>query len=101
PVPGGRVREMGLAFVHQHLGLIPSLSVTENLRLGALASSDRLAINWRAEHDAAAAVFSRFELALDPQAEVGALGRRTGSLGHCAGVRGSARPFRRAWGAGA
>ncbi|MEM9199514.1 MAG: sugar ABC transporter ATP-binding protein [Pseudomonadota bacterium] len=73
PVPGGRVREMGLAFVHQHLGLIPSLSVTENLRLGALASSDRLAINWRAEHDAAAAVFSRFELALDPRAEVGAL----------------------------
>ncbi len=73
PVPGAEVREMGLAFVHQHLGLIPSLSVTENLRLGALATRDRWHIAWRAEHARAAAVFARYGLDLDPRAEVGRL----------------------------
>ncbi|MEM9048841.1 MAG: sugar ABC transporter ATP-binding protein [Pseudomonadota bacterium] len=73
PVPGGRVREMGLAFVHQHLGLIPSLSVTENLRLGALATSRRLSINWSAAHAEAATVFAKYDLAFDPRAEVGTL----------------------------
>lgn len=73
PVPGGRVREMGLAFVHQHLGLIPSLSVTENLRLGALATSDAWAIDWGAEHAAAARIFAKYDLALNPRADVGTL----------------------------
>ena len=33
PVPGNLANGLGLAFVHQNLGLIPSLSLTENLRL--------------------------------------------------------------------
>ena len=73
PVVGAQVRSMGLAFVHQHLGLIPSLSVTENLFLGDFATSDHWAINWSRAHDAAAEVFSRFELVLDPRVEVGQL----------------------------
>jgi len=73
PIPAGRARELGLAFVHQHLGLIPSLTVTENLRLSALATSNAWAIDWRWEHDRAAEVFARYDLALDPRAEVGAL----------------------------
>src|SRR6266498_3596914 len=36
PLPPGRAHELGIAFVHQELGLIPSLSVLENLRLGEL-----------------------------------------------------------------
>ena len=32
PMPAGATRDLGIAFVHQHLGLIPSLSVLENLR---------------------------------------------------------------------
>ena len=70
PVPGAKVREMGLAFVHQHLGLIPSLTVMENLRLGDLATTHKWGINWRAEEARAAEVFARYDLALDPRREV-------------------------------
>ncbi|MEO0681910.1 MAG: sugar ABC transporter ATP-binding protein [Pseudomonadota bacterium] len=73
PLPAGQARALGLAFVHQHLGLIPSLSVTENLRLSALAASSAWAIDWTAEHERAAEVFARYALALDPRAEVGLL----------------------------
>lgn len=73
PVPGAQVRAMGLAFVHQHLGLIPSLSVTENLFLGDYANSDRWAINWNKAHQDAAGIFARFDLVLDPRVEVGRL----------------------------
>ena len=73
PVPAGQVRALGLAFVHQHLGLIPSLSVTENLRLGDLATSASWRIDWRAEHARAAEVFARYDLPLDPRVEVARL----------------------------
>jgi ribose transport system ATP-binding protein len=61
---------MGLAFVHQHLGLIPSLSVTENLRIGDLATRAQWRIDWAREHAHAAEVFARYDLTLDPRAEV-------------------------------
>ncbi len=70
PIPGPKVRALGLAFVHQHLGLIQSLSVTENLRLGDLATRSNWRIDWQAEHAHAAQVFARYDLALDPRAEV-------------------------------
>ena len=73
PVAGTEVRKLGLAFVHQHLGLIPSLSVTENLRLGDLATGQNWRIDWRAEHARAAEVFARYALPLDPRAEVARL----------------------------
>jgi len=73
PIPGPKVRELGLAFVHQHLGLIPSLSVTENLYLGTLANADDWRISWSAAHRRAGEVFARFGLSLDPRMEVGRL----------------------------
>jgi ribose transport system ATP-binding protein len=73
PIPGAKVRELGLAFVHQHLGLIQTLSVTENLRLGDLATKPNWRIDWRAEQAAAARVFARYDLDLDPGTEVGRL----------------------------
>jgi ribose transport system ATP-binding protein len=73
PIPGPKVRSLGLAFVHQHLGLIPSLSVTENLRLGDLATKPAWRIDWRAEQAAAAKIFARYDLDLDPASEVGHL----------------------------
>ncbi|QBF32000.1 sugar ABC transporter ATP-binding protein [Thalassococcus sp. S3] len=73
PVPGHVAREMGLAFVHQHLGLIPSLSVTENLFLGDLATGSDWAINWTRAHGKAAEIFGRFGLSLNPRAEVASL----------------------------
>ncbi|MEM6744264.1 MAG: sugar ABC transporter ATP-binding protein [Pseudomonadota bacterium] len=73
PLSGAWARDRGLAFVHQHLGLIPSLTVTENLRLASLATEQAWAIDWSAEHRAAAEVFARYDLPLDPRSEVGAL----------------------------
>ena len=73
PIPGPKVRALGLAFVHQHLGLIGSLSVTENLNIGRLATGHSWGLNWAREHDNAAAIFARYGLSLDPKADVARL----------------------------
>lgn len=73
PVKSSQLNEHGLSFVHQHLGLVPSLSVTENLYLGKLATQDNWGINWTAAHENARDVFERFQLELDPTMETGLL----------------------------
>ncbi len=73
PVDGVEARARGLAFVHQNLGLIPSLSVAENLFIGELSTGSDWALIWRALHTRAREIFARFGLALDPRAEVGGL----------------------------
>jgi ribose transport system ATP-binding protein len=73
PLPAAEAKRQGLAFVHQHLGLAPSLTVLENLRIGDFGSQTRWRINWRAEAAAAEASFARFGLDLDPAAEVSTL----------------------------
>jgi len=70
PMPAGTARELGISFVHQHLGLIPTLTVLENLLLGDLATDRRWRIRWQAEAAAARELFERFGLALDPRATV-------------------------------
>jgi ribose transport system ATP-binding protein len=67
--PGGHVR-LGMSFVHQDLGLIPSLGVIENLRLGALSTQPRLRISWRDERKRAAAALARVGVDVDPDARV-------------------------------
>jgi len=73
PIAGERAKAVGLAFVHQNLGLIPSLSVTENLRLTRLATEGFWALNWRSEHRTAAETLSRYGLNLSPDAPVATL----------------------------
>ncbi|MEO0914585.1 MAG: ATP-binding cassette domain-containing protein, partial [Pseudomonadota bacterium] len=73
PVTGQEARARGLAFVHQNLGLIPSLSVAENFYIGDFAAGYDWLLNWRALHAKAAETFSKFGLDLDPKAEVAAL----------------------------
>ncbi|HEU0024153.1 MAG TPA: ATP-binding cassette domain-containing protein, partial [Thermoleophilaceae bacterium] len=71
PFQPGLLRELGVRFVHQDLGLIPSLSVVENLLLDDLAG--RLAgarISWSKERARAAETFERFGAQLDPRARV-------------------------------
>ncbi len=70
PLLPGQSKQLGIAFVHQNLGLVPSLSVLENLRVGAFAEGRGLLINWRAERRTARELFARFGLALDPDATV-------------------------------
>jgi ribose transport system ATP-binding protein len=74
PVPLGGARTYGLGFVYQDLGLAPDLEVVENLFVGrrvtdALASA--APISWRSERDAARKIFERYEVDLDPSAQVG------------------------------
>jgi ribose transport system ATP-binding protein len=73
PLDPGQFRALGLSFVHQDLGLVPSLSVLENLRAGELAASRSLHIRWRRERRRARALFGRYNIDLDPSAPVSSL----------------------------
>jgi ribose transport system ATP-binding protein len=73
PLPPGRARALGISFVHQHLGLIPALTVLENLLLGRLAASRSMALSWRRLAAEARTLFARYDLALDPWAPVARL----------------------------
>ena len=66
PLPAGEFRKMGIAFVHQHLGLVPSMTVLENLLVGENAVEYHWLINWREKARRATALFQRFGLKLDP-----------------------------------
>jgi len=73
PIPPGTALGLGLAFVHQHLALVPSLSVLENLRINQFATRTRWRIDWGAERRAARETFRRFGLSIDPDARIGDL----------------------------
>ena len=77
PLPPGGVRSFGVAFVHQHLGLIPPVTVLENLLLTRLAGRGGMtqpwAINWAQERAAARRLFERYGLAIDPDVPVSRL----------------------------
>jgi ribose transport system ATP-binding protein len=70
PLGPGEFRKHRMSFVHQHLGLIPSLTALENLLLGRLAESEAWAINWSAERRAARALFASYDIDIDPEARV-------------------------------
>jgi ribose transport system ATP-binding protein len=70
PLAPGAFRKHRMSFVHQHLGLIPSLTSVENLLLGRLADRDEWAINWAAERRAAKRLFAHYDIDLDPDARV-------------------------------
>jgi ribose transport system ATP-binding protein len=73
PLETGAPRALGLRFVHQDLGLIPSLSVLENLCLEELGAARGARIAWRRERRKASEAFARFEVDLEPRATVAEL----------------------------
>lgn len=64
------IKKRGVAFVHQHLGLVPSLTVIENMRVTALGQKTPWFINWKREAKAISALFREFGLDIDPYAAV-------------------------------
>src|SRR5262245_60018214 len=70
PLKPGDYRRLGMSFVHQNLGLVPSLTVLENLRLVQLTTGGNKFINWRNEEAAARRALGRFGLDLDPHERV-------------------------------
>jgi ribose transport system ATP-binding protein len=72
PMKAGAFRDYGLTFVHQHLGLVSSLSVLENMRVASITAPKRK-IDWNAERIAAKAALDRFGVSLDLNARTGLL----------------------------
>ncbi len=73
PMAAGDFRALGLSFVHQNLGLVPSLSVLENLRVAQITAPSRSFIDWRQERAAAREALARFDIAIDPETRLGDL----------------------------
>ena len=73
PLAPGAFRHYRMSFVHQHLGLIPALTVVENLLIGRLAGQHAWAINWAAERRRARARFESYGIDIDPAAAVATL----------------------------
>src|SRR5271156_4013411 len=66
PLAPGAFRHHRISFVHQHLGLIPALTVLENMLIGRLAASRSIAIDWNRERRKVAARFEAYGLSIDP-----------------------------------
>jgi ribose transport system ATP-binding protein len=67
PLAPGAFRRHRISFVHQHLGLIPALTVLENMLIGRLAASRSVAIDWGGERRKVAARFEAYGLSIDPR----------------------------------
>ncbi|MGA1836622.1 sugar ABC transporter ATP-binding protein [Herbiconiux sp. 11R-BC] len=72
PYPPAKAAQLGLVFVHQDLGLVPTLSITENFALSQHYDTRGLApIRWRALRARASAELAALGHAdLDPRARV-------------------------------
>ncbi|WP_106743546.1 sugar ABC transporter ATP-binding protein [Yoonia maritima] len=69
PLDANRIRQMGVAFVHQHLALVPSLSVIDNMLISD-TSRRPYGIRWRAEKRKIQTLLDEFGLAIDPTATI-------------------------------
>ncbi len=65
-------RRLGIRLLDQHTEVLPDLSVTENLLLGALPRRRGL-VDWRTAHESAAALLAEHGLPLDPRGGAGLL----------------------------
>lgn len=71
PLGAGRPQQLGLAFVHQDLGLVPSVSALENYLLGSLATSrGSFRISWRTARRQMRTTLERYGIDIDPRALV-------------------------------
>ena len=74
PLSAGQLDALGIAFVHQDLGLVDSASVVDNIRVGRFARGrvSRL-VRWRTEAEAAAATLATLGCTADVRLPAGAL----------------------------
>jgi ribose transport system ATP-binding protein len=74
PARAAELAAGGITFVHQDLGLVDTLSVTENCRVGHFAAGRfSRRIDWNSEHEQVRAILARLDSDLDPRAPVGGL----------------------------
>ncbi|CAB3657078.1 sugar ABC transporter ATP-binding protein [Paraburkholderia rhynchosiae] len=72
--PTGHAARERIAFVHQDLGLVPSLSIAENLGLTCGFTLSRGAIDWREEHRRAQKLLDEYGIATLASDAVASLG---------------------------
>jgi ribose transport system ATP-binding protein len=74
PLPAGMAHERGMGFVYQDLGLVPGMTVLENLtiqsRSAGRGAGNFKPIGWRQERRTARKVLERYGLSLDPSMRV-------------------------------
>ena len=73
PLPSAEAYRLGLAFVHQDLGLLPDMTVLENIRIGRFATGAGWHIRWKDERKLVADALDRFGVHVSPDALVGSL----------------------------
>lgn len=73
PPSAARLAAVGIAFVHQDLGLINSLSVTENLWMRELSVRTGPFLSWRKEHARTRRTLARYGLDVQPAQSVSTL----------------------------
>lgn len=75
PIRPHQARDYGMSVVHQNLGLIPGMTVIENMRMGRLEGSRLLRrIDWEKERAEATAAFERIGRLVPLDSRVGSLG---------------------------
>lgn len=71
PLRRGEDSELGIAFVHQDLGLAESLTVLENMRLGRYRKQGKVPrISWRTERRICAQLLERFRISARPDTDL-------------------------------
>lgn len=67
------LKDRGLSFMHQDIGLVPTLSILENLRIGRLETGALRHIRWRKERNTVGKLLASFGLDLSPDIPVSRL----------------------------
>lgn len=98
PLPAQQLSQLGMRFVHQDLGLVPTLTVAENLFVDELADRGRPVVLRSAQIRRAAQVLEPFGRPIDPALKVGAL--PAADQAHVAVVRAVSQLRRRRSGGG-
>jgi len=77
PMPAGKARQVGMEFVYQDLGLVPGMSVLENLTIASRSATKAggilRPIAWGRERRETRAILRRYGLDLDPSTRVAQL----------------------------
>lgn len=66
-------RRLGISFVHQDLGLIPTVSISENLLHERILHSKGAFINWKRMHGEAREILQKFGINADPRQLISSL----------------------------
>lgn len=73
PTSALSLKDFGVSFMHQDIGLVPTLSVLENLRIGRLQTGALRHIRWSNERKTVSRLLSSFGLDVSPDTPVSRL----------------------------